>query len=138
MPLEQDLSIAFQSVLSGKQINIEIGAWRISNLNEPYLVDMMRGSGAVYGFDVKSNGDIIFDNYHREARTGTGTESLKELEEGMRTLANETHKQVTLLFNTFGQEKTRSWLMKNGYTMREDRVYEKNLFLINSFSTVIN
>lgn len=126
MAIEDLMADAFNRIVAGQQINERIGDWAISNLNSPSLIDLMYVDVAIYGFQVGVKDDSTqFYNYHREARKGTGTESLKQLESSFDILARNRVQKVIALFDTFGQEDTEVWLKRNGYTLNEQRVYQK-------------
>ena len=126
MTLEDLMADAFNRVIVGQQINETIGDWTISNLNSPLMIDLMYRMDAIYGFEVGVESDSIrFYNYHREARKGTGTKSLNQLETSFDILARNRVQKVIAVFDTFGQKDTEAWLKRNGYTLNEQGTYQK-------------
>ena len=126
MAIEDLMAAAFNRIVVGQQINETIGDWTVSNLNCPSIIDLMYRMDAVYGFQVGVEGDLIqFYNSHREARKGTGTESLNQLETSFDILAKNRAQKVVVLFDTFGQRDTEAWLKKNGYTLNKQGTYQK-------------
>ncbi len=126
MALEDMMADAFNRILSGDRINERMEAWNVSNLNTPWNIDITYGTSAIYGFTITRRDDYIeFANYHREASKGTGTRSLKQLEEAFKVLADMHETPVTVLFNPFGQEDTIAWLQKNNYAVKENGTYAK-------------
>ena len=126
MAIEDLMADAFNRIVVGQQINETIGDWTVSNLNGPSIIDLMYRMDAVYGFQVGVEGDIIqFYNSHREAKRGTGTKSLKQLETSFEILARNRAQKVIVLFYTFRQMDTETWLKKNGYTLNEQGTYQK-------------
>ena len=126
MALEDLMADAFNRIVAGQEINETIGDWTISNLNSPSLIDLMCRMDAIYGFQVGAEHDSIqFYNYHREAKKGTGTGSLKQLETSFGILARNMAQKVIVLFDTFRQEDTETWLNRNGYTLNGQGIYQK-------------
>lgn len=126
MAIEDLMADSFNRIAAGQQINEKIGDWTISNLNSQSLIEIMYRMDAVYGFEVSVKDDSIqFYNFHREAKKCTGTESLSQLEASFGILARNRIQKVIVLFDTYGQNDTEAWLIKNGYTPIEGGIYQK-------------
>jgi len=130
------MSDAFNKVLNYQSINEMIGDWHIANPNCPNIMDLMYRGDALYSFSTHikgklgaTNSQVQFINYHREAKKGTGTLSLKQLESAFSVLAKERNQKVVVFFNVGNQEDTEAWLKKNEYILRdgsrERKLYEK-------------
>jgi len=128
MAIEDLMADIFNQIIEGNTLNESVGEWNISNLNSPLLVEMYRPD-AIYGFESGAQDDFVyFNNYHREARKGTGTKSLKQLEAAFDVLAKKRKQKVVVLFDTFKQEDTGAWLTKKGYILDDlngRKIYQK-------------
>ncbi len=126
MAIEELMAKVFNEIIEGQQVNKKIGDWTISNLNSLSMISLMYNQDAVYGFQVEIKDNLIqFNNYHREAKKGTGTKSLGQLEKSLKSLALSRNQKIVVLFYTFGQEDTKSWLEKNRYTKSGKEIYQK-------------
>ncbi len=126
MAVEDLMANVFDEIIKGQQVNKKIGDWTVSNLNNSSMINLMYKQDAVYGFQVGINETCIqFNNYHREAKKGTGTESLRQLEDSLRILAKSRNQKIVVLFYTLGQNDTKSWLEKNEYAKSGKELYQK-------------
>lgn len=123
---EDTLDGILAKISVGERVNAHTGEWHVSNTNNPALIDMIFRQDAVYGFQISETDECIqFYNHHREARKGSGSESLKGLEWAFDGLAQVRNKPVWVVFDPFGQEDTERWLIKNEYAKEDDRIYVK-------------
>lgn len=91
--------------------------WDIHHASKDIFNAFSRDGLVVFGFTISlGGGRIILWNYHREAETGNGTKALTSLETMLGKLANIEKTEVVIIFDTFGQEDTKRWLIKNHYT----------------------
>jgi hypothetical protein len=126
MAIEEQMVDAFNKILNYQHINEVIGDWQVSNVMCPTLVELWYKGDAIYGFGVSIAGDFVrFYNYHREAKKGTGTLSLKQLESSFVALAANRNQPVISIFKLCGQKDTEAWLKKNGYVSNTFDVYHK-------------
>jgi hypothetical protein len=135
-PIRPDgqLLSAILPMLDGYKISGETDSWIFSNLNSPTMLELISADGtAVYGFEIDATPDsVIFQNYHREAQTGYGTKTLKQIEETFRGLGLSTKRKVRIIFPKFNQEDTAKWLEKNNYLafeQEEQQYYYKDLLM---------
>lgn len=126
----EEIASVFEKIISGLSINETINGWDISNSISPKIIELFRSDGsAIFGFEIQHEDDATnFINYHREARTGNGSDSLIKLEDILKILAKKTNKIIRLVFPKFNQEDTAKWLEKNNYIYNEvDDVYYKEI-----------
>ncbi len=115
----------YNKVLEGRSINAVVGDWEVSNVGCKTTITFL-SKDVVYGFGIGViDGDVQFFNYHREAKKGTGTPTLKEIESSFIALAKNRNQKVVSAFDLAGQKDTEAWLKKNGYTQHEGNIYYK-------------
>jgi len=127
MELESRIAEILDWILSGVKVNEMVGDWHISNVNNSFLVDFMYKQDAIYGFQFILGDRITLFNYHREARTGAGSLTLRQLEAAFHLLAKRKGKPIEVVFDPANQRDTKVWLQKNGYLIEQSGHYKKIL-----------
>ena len=122
-------NIISEIILHKKQVNISVKPWQISNLNNVRILDLLyNGGDAIYTFIIEVKKKFVsFTNIHREARRGTGTKSLMELEVSLGKLSKILNKTIQIIFPQNDQEDTKAWLEKNKYISIKD---EDNILFV--------
>ena len=117
-----------RDAVAGDILEERVGDWQIIS-EYPQLFKLIHPR-AEYYFDAGaiSDGVIKIENYHRIANKGSGTPTLREIENAFQILAENIGMTFWLYFKDVkDQPDTQRWLEKNGYEMmfgRYTKVFE--------------